>query len=90
MPEAAGAVAAAAVADRMHAPKEDRRLAIVLVLFFIMENLFRKFAMCIIPLLRNFRKGPSLHNLQKASTFSKKVKLKYHAFHLLFGVTVLS
>ncbi|KAJ4789338.1 hypothetical protein LUZ62_021395 [Rhynchospora pubera] len=31
MPEAAGAVAAAAVADRMHAPKEDRRLAIVLV-----------------------------------------------------------
>lgn len=50
MPEAAGAVAAAAVADRMHAPKEDRRLAIVLVLFFIMENLFRKFAMCIIPL----------------------------------------
>ncbi|KAJ3693814.1 hypothetical protein LUZ60_009294 [Juncus effusus] len=31
MPEAAGAVAAAAVADRMHAPKEDLRLAIVLV-----------------------------------------------------------
>lgn len=31
MPAAAGAVAAAAVADRMHGPKEDRRLAIVLV-----------------------------------------------------------
>ncbi|KAJ0979381.1 hypothetical protein J5N97_014855 [Dioscorea zingiberensis] len=31
MPAASGAVAAAAVADRMHGPKEDRRLAIVLV-----------------------------------------------------------
>eukprot|EP00252_Welwitschia_mirabilis_P010042 TRINITY_DN23090_c0_g1_i1.p1 TRINITY_DN23090_c0_g1~~TRINITY_DN23090_c0_g1_i1.p1 ORF type:complete len:739 (+),score=158.26 TRINITY_DN23090_c0_g1_i1:395-2611(+) len=31
MPEAAGAVAAAAVADRMLGPKEDRQLAIVLV-----------------------------------------------------------
>ncbi|XP_066362242.1 6-phosphofructo-2-kinase/fructose-2,6-bisphosphatase-like isoform X2 [Miscanthus floridulus] len=31
MPEAAGAVAAAAVADRLHGSKEDRKLAIVLV-----------------------------------------------------------
>ncbi|KAI0497357.1 hypothetical protein KFK09_020580 [Dendrobium nobile] len=31
IPAAAGAVAAAAVADQMHEPKEDRRLAIVLV-----------------------------------------------------------
>ncbi|KAL0910837.1 hypothetical protein M5K25_018930 [Dendrobium thyrsiflorum] len=31
MPAAAGAVAAATVADQMHEPKEDRRLAIVLV-----------------------------------------------------------
>lgn len=34
MPAAAGAVAAAAVADQMLGPKEDRHLAIVLVLFF--------------------------------------------------------
>lgn len=33
MPAAAGAVAAAAVADQMLGPKEDRNLAIVLVLF---------------------------------------------------------
>lgn len=32
MPAAAGAVAAAAVADQMLGPKEDRHLAIVLVL----------------------------------------------------------
>ncbi|KAG0478608.1 hypothetical protein HPP92_013327 [Vanilla planifolia] len=32
MPAAAGAVAAAAVADQMHGPKEERCLAIVLVL----------------------------------------------------------
>lgn len=52
MPEAAGAVAAAAVADRMHAPKEDSRLAIVLVRFVIMATLFRNFekGTCIIPL----------------------------------------
>jgi len=31
MPEAAGAVAAAAVADRLHGSKEDGKLAIVLV-----------------------------------------------------------
>jgi hypothetical protein len=31
MPEAAGAVAAAAVADRLHGSKEDRKLAIILV-----------------------------------------------------------
>lgn len=31
MPAASGAVAAAAVADKMLGPKEDRRLAIVLV-----------------------------------------------------------
>ncbi|XP_020585795.1 6-phosphofructo-2-kinase/fructose-2,6-bisphosphatase [Phalaenopsis equestris] len=31
MPAAAGAVAAAAIADQMHGPKEDQRLAIVLV-----------------------------------------------------------
>ncbi|KAH7677926.1 6-phosphofructo-2-kinase [Dioscorea alata] len=31
MPAAAGAVQAAAIADRMHGPKEDRKLAIVLV-----------------------------------------------------------
>ena len=35
MPAAAGAVAAAAVADQMLGPKEDRHLAIVLVFFFI-------------------------------------------------------
>lgn len=35
MPAAAGAVAAAAVADQMLGPKEDRKLAIVLVLIFI-------------------------------------------------------
>jgi len=33
MPAAAGAVAAAAVADQMMGPKEDRHLAIILVLF---------------------------------------------------------
>ena len=33
MPAAAGAVAAAAVADQMLGPKEDRHLAIVLVIF---------------------------------------------------------
>lgn len=38
MPAAAGAVAAAAVADQMLGPKEDRHLAIVLVLLY-MENL---------------------------------------------------
>lgn len=32
MPAAAGAVAAAAVADQMLGPKEDRHLAIILVL----------------------------------------------------------
>ena len=31
MPAAEGAVAAAAVADQMYGPKEDRKLAIVLV-----------------------------------------------------------
>lgn len=36
MPAAAGAVAAAAVADQMLGPKEDRHLAIVLVLHTIM------------------------------------------------------
>lgn len=35
MPAAAGAVAAAAVADQMLGPKEDRHLAIVLVLCFL-------------------------------------------------------
>lgn len=35
MPEAAGAVAAAAVADRLHGSKEDRKLAIVLVIMII-------------------------------------------------------
>jgi hypothetical protein len=34
MPEAAGAVAAAAVADRLLGPREHRRLAIILVQFF--------------------------------------------------------
>jgi hypothetical protein len=34
MPEAAGAVAAAAVADRLHGSKEDRKLAIVLVNYY--------------------------------------------------------
>lgn len=36
MPAAAGAVAAAAVADQMHEPKEHRNLAIVLVSLFIL------------------------------------------------------
>lgn len=35
MPAAAGAVAAAAVADQMLGPKEDRHLAIVLVLLYM-------------------------------------------------------
>lgn len=33
MPAAEGAVAAAAVADQMYGPKEDRKLVIVLVIF---------------------------------------------------------
>ena len=33
MPAAEGAVAAAAVADQMYGPKEDRKLTIVLVIF---------------------------------------------------------
>jgi 6-phosphofructo-2-kinase/fructose-2,6-biphosphatase len=37
MPAAEGAVAAAAVADQMYGPKEDRKLAIVLVLFILLE-----------------------------------------------------
>lgn len=37
MPAAAGAVAAAAVADQMLGPKEDRHLAIVLVISFRKE-----------------------------------------------------
>ena len=36
MPAAAGAVAAAAVADQMYEPKEHRNLAIVLVSLFIL------------------------------------------------------
>jgi len=39
MPAAAGAVAAAAVADQMMGPKEDRHLAIILVLFWHDEYL---------------------------------------------------
>lgn len=35
MPAAAGAVAAAAIADQMLGPKEDRKLAIVLVLYLL-------------------------------------------------------
>lgn len=38
MPAAAGAVAAAAVADQMLGPKEDRHLAIVLVFFCIVSR----------------------------------------------------
>lgn len=37
MPAAAGAVAAAAIADQMLGPKEDRKLAIVLVLYLLHE-----------------------------------------------------
>jgi hypothetical protein len=37
MPAAEGAVAAAAVADQMYGPKEDRKLTIVLVSFSHME-----------------------------------------------------
>lgn len=37
MPAAAGAVAAAAIADQMLGPKEDRKLAIVLVLYLLPE-----------------------------------------------------
>lgn len=40
MPEAAGAVAAAAVADRLHGSKEDRKLAIVLVIYYIFITYF--------------------------------------------------
>ena len=50
MPAASGAVAAAAVADKMLGPKEDRRLAIVLVsktysllkkiIFFLHNNIY--------------------------------------------------
>ncbi|GJN35945.1 hypothetical protein PR202_gb24763 [Eleusine coracana subsp. coracana] len=39
MPEAAGAVAAAAVADRLHGSKEDRKLAIILVAALAMEDM---------------------------------------------------
>ena len=35
MPKAAGAVAAAAVADRMLGPKEHRQLAVILVYIFL-------------------------------------------------------
>jgi hypothetical protein len=67
MPEAAGGVAAAAVADRMHAPKEDCRLAIILVCFVVMTTLFRKFekVMCISPLSRRLQKWPSFFETWK-------------------------
>jgi hypothetical protein len=39
MPAAAGAVAAAAVADQMHEPKEHRNLAIVLVSFILLNSI---------------------------------------------------
>jgi hypothetical protein len=39
MPAAAGAVAAAAVADQMHEPKEHRNLAIVLVSLILLNSL---------------------------------------------------
>ncbi|KAJ6807111.1 6-phosphofructo-2-kinase/fructose-2,6-bisphosphatase-like [Iris pallida] len=39
MPAAAGAVAAAAVADQMLGPKEDSRLAIVLVLLVVVVQI---------------------------------------------------
>lgn len=37
MPAAEGAVAAAAVADQMYGPKEDRKLTIVLVIFIHLQ-----------------------------------------------------
>jgi hypothetical protein len=40
MPAAEGAVAAAAVADQMYGPKEDRKLAIVLVNLVHLEYSF--------------------------------------------------
>lgn len=40
MPAAAGAVAAAAVADQMLGTKEDRKLAIVLVFFTVKHQSF--------------------------------------------------
>ena len=43
MPEAAGAVAAAAVADRLHGSKEDRKLAIVLVNYYNSVTHFNDF-----------------------------------------------
>lgn len=39
MPAAEGAVAAAAVADQMYGPKEDRKLTIVLVIFIHLQML---------------------------------------------------
>jgi hypothetical protein len=67
MPEAAGAVAAAAVADRMHAPKEDRHLAIVLVCYCCHDNLIQKISkvMCISPLSRKLQKWPSFSETPK-------------------------
>lgn len=48
MPAAAGAVAAAAVADQMLGPKEDMHLAIVLVLslYILLEVFKRKLIAC--------------------------------------------
>eukprot|EP01018_Ginkgo_biloba_P000958 Gb_23293 [translate_table: standard] len=53
MPAAAGAVAAAAVADRMHGPKEDGQLAIVLVLYALSPTAYTPWQECSVFLLKD-------------------------------------